>query len=68
MVVKTNTVTYPWTVVVHTQNASVAYAAMMSPWWSMFIAFCAEIHFGWYVVSLVYFLIADEGLSVLDPI
>lgn len=46
MVVKTNTVTYPWTVVVHTQNASVAYAAMMSPWWSMFIAFCAEIHFG----------------------
>ena len=33
VIIKTNTVTNPWTMMVHPHNTSITYRTMMSPWW-----------------------------------
>jgi hypothetical protein len=55
-----NAIINPWTVMVHTRNAPIADATMMTPWWLVCFTDAAHgefgtvstIRFGWYSMAM----------------
>jgi hypothetical protein len=52
MISKSYAVSYPRTVMVKTECASITHATVMSSGWSMLVAFFAECDFGFVIVFL----------------